>query len=475
MRITNTMMSNNMLLALNKNARAVDKYYMKLATGKNFQQPSEDPISASRALRFRTNVSDTVQYQKNTSSATAWMEVTDTAFSNVNEMLRERVTYLLNQGSNDTYSLEDRKKIAGEIASLVNQMGENEMNANNAGRYVFSGYKTDEPPILTKSTTERYNITQTFSFEDNWNKASFQKPDVESVSSTYIINELNLAYANLDAAPTVTYVDATGTTVTVPVVTKSLTVGDADYDADAYNMSADASSIHYIKETGELVMGEDVVGMLMENDFTVNYDKTGFTKGEPNPKVYFDSYNYDTKTTYTLTDDPMLYGVSIGTDIQVNSLARNVFTDNMYAVLTRFTSSITEMNISTDATLKAKYEKMGYSGAELDKVIEEQKLEEQKNAAYVSHNLFNGMLGMLDMFVGTVSTEHTALGTKMNRADLIDNRLGDDEYNFTKLMSDNEDADYMDVIMRLNSSETTYQAAMQVGAKVMQLTLINFL
>lgn len=473
MRITNTMMSNGMLLALNKNARTVNNYYMQLSTAKKFQQPSEDPISASRALRYRTNVSDTVQFKKNVASASAWMDVTDTAFSNTNELMKERIPYLLNQGANDTYSLEDRKKIVSELDDLIKQIAQNEMNANNAGRYVFSGYKTDEPPILTQATTDKYQITQVFSFEDNWARASYQKADVETASTTYQINELNLAYKNLDSITALKFADSTLTPPTF--VTASITSTDPDFNADVYDMSAAPDEIRYIKETGELVMGDNVLKNLMESDLSITYEKTGFEKGEPNPKVYFECTNLTTGIGYELTDDPMLYGVSIGTDIQVNSLARNVLTDNMYAVLTTFTSTIKSITLSTDATLKAKYEKEGYSGDALQEKIDEQKTLERKNAAYISHDMFNGMLGMLDMYVSNVSTEHTSLGTRMNRVDLIDSRLGDDEYNFTKLLSDNEDTDFMEAIMKINTAETTYQSAMKIGSKMMQLSLVDFM
>ncbi len=472
MRITNNMITNGMLLNLNRNSRITNDYYTQLATTKKFQNPSEDPISASRALRFRTSVSNTEQFQKNVTSANAWMDVTDGAFSNTTEMLKERITYLLNQGSNDTLVLSDRKKIAEEIDDLLKQIATNEMNANYAGRYVFSGYKTNEPPILTTNLTDTYNITQNFNYADVWAKDSYQKIDASSESITHDITTVTLAYKNLDSLDGITFTDKdTGVTTSVAatdIITKSLATS-----TDAYAVGA--NEIVYIEETGELVFGANQLKTLMNSEMTVNYTKTGFTTGEPNPKVYFDCTNITTGIKYDLTDDPMLYGVGIGTDIQVNSLARNVFTDKMYAVLTSFTNTIKSMSLSTDAALKAKFEGLGYTGDDLNAKIEEQRNLELSTVKNVGHNLFNSMIGMLDGYVSTVSTQHTALGTRMNRLDLIEARLGDDEVNFTQLLSNNEDADYMEAIMKLNSAETTYQAAMQVGAKIMQMSLVNYM
>lgn len=474
MRVTNSMMTNSMLLNLTKNANITNNYYTQLATSKRFQQPSEDPISASRALRFRTNVSNTEQYQKNVSSANAWMDVTDTAFSNVTEILTDRVTYLINQGANDTLSLSDRQMIVEEIEDLVSQIADNEMNANYAGRYVFSGYKTDEPPILTSDDTDTYTIEQTFTIDDIWSRTVFQKPTMdissgESGQSTITeVSELNLAYDNLDGAPTLTFTDKT-TGVETTLTANSF----SSSDPNAYSPAA--GEVNYIEETGELIFGEDVLNQFMKSDLTVSYTKTGFVEGELNPKVYFDCVNETTGVSYELTDDPMMYNVGIGTDIQVNSNARDVYTDNMYSVLKTFTESINSMSVSTEDSLRAYYTAQGYTGDALEEKIEEQQTIELNNVKTASHDIFNSMISKLESFASTVSAEHTSLGTKMNRLDIIESRLGDDETNYTELLSENEDADYMEVVMKLNSAETTYQAAMQVGAKLMQMSLVNYL
>ncbi len=475
MRITNNMMTNGMLLSLSKSSRVTNTYYTQLATTKRFQQPSEDPISASRALRFRTNISNTEQYQKNVSSASAWMNVTDASFSNMTEILTERITYLVNQGANDTLVLSDRQKITAEIEDLLGQIAENEMNANYAGRYVFSGYKTNEPPVLTTDNDESYTIDQEFKYGDLWNKMSFQKSIADGVSTIQSSSIINLAYSHLDSAPNITLYDkATGTTYSTPTITTvSINENDPDYNANVYEVGA--GEIRYVKETGELVMGENILNDFMSYDMKVQYSKTGFESGELNPKVYFNCKDNTTGVDYKLTNDEMMYGVSIGTNIKVNSLAKDVYTDNMYSVLKQFVSQINSMSVSTEASLKAKYEKEGYTGDALDEKINEQLQVELNNVKTAGHNIFNSMITVLDGFVSTLSTEYTNLGTRMSRVDVIDARLGDDETNYTQLLSNNEDTDYMEAIMKLNSAETAYQAAMQVGAKLMQMSLINYI
>jgi len=63
----------------------------------------------------------------------------------------------------------------------------------------------------------------------------------------------------------------------------------------------------------------------------------------------------------------------------------------------------------------------------------------------------------------------------MNRVDLTSDRLDDDNVNFTKLMSKNEDVDIAESIMNLMNEENVYRASLATGARVIQPSLVEFL
>ena len=66
MRITNKMMTNNMLHNINTNKNHMSNLENKYASGMEIQKPSDDPIVAVRALKLRSNLSELNQYyQKN--------------------------------------------------------------------------------------------------------------------------------------------------------------------------------------------------------------------------------------------------------------------------------------------------------------------------------------------------------------------------------------------------------------------------
>lgn len=142
MRITNNMLINNMVNYITNNMTRMDRYQSQLATGKKIQVPSDDPVVAARALKLRTDVAEIAQYQRNLKDAKSWLDITETALNDMGEIF-QRVRELA-VGSDGGENAEDLRVTAKEIEQLRKQLI-SLSNTTYAGRYVFSGYKTDEP------------------------------------------------------------------------------------------------------------------------------------------------------------------------------------------------------------------------------------------------------------------------------------------------------------------------------------------
>ncbi|WP_139491159.1 flagellar hook-associated protein FlgL [Brevibacillus dissolubilis] len=67
------------------------------------------------------------------------------------------------------------------------------------------------------------------------------------------------------------------------------------------------------------------------------------------------------------------------------------------------------------------------------------------------------------------------LGARVNRLELISERLSTEEVSLNKLMSDNEDADMAEVITELKTQENVHRSALGVGARIIQPSLLDFL
>jgi flagellar hook-associated protein 3 FlgL len=74
-----------------------------------------------------------------------------------------------------------------------------------------------------------------------------------------------------------------------------------------------------------------------------------------------------------------------------------------------------------------------------------------------------------------ILAERAALGARVNRIELVLDRLDKQEVNVTELMSKNEDADEAEVITDLKTQESIHRAALSAGARIIQPTLIDFL
>ena len=81
----------------------------------------------------------------------------------------------------------------------------------------------------------------------------------------------------------------------------------------------------------------------------------------------------------------------------------------------------------------------------------------------------------VDSYINVNLTARSDIGAKMNRMELVQNRIADDKINYSKLRSQLEDADMGEVIMQLMKEENVYRASLSVGARVIQPTLLDFL
>ncbi|MBV8258063.1 MAG: flagellar hook-associated protein FlgL [Actinobacteria bacterium] len=114
-----------------------------LATGKQINQPSDDPYGTARSLDLRGNLAQTKQYETNVGEAQSWLTVTDTALGNISDLVN-RARTLVVQAANGTLGQSDLQNISTELTQIIDSV-KNEANAQYAGRYVFAGTSANQP------------------------------------------------------------------------------------------------------------------------------------------------------------------------------------------------------------------------------------------------------------------------------------------------------------------------------------------
>ncbi|UNL84787.1 flagellar hook-associated protein FlgL [Priestia koreensis] len=145
MRITQGMLSTNMLRNLSTSYERMGKYQDQLSTGKKINRPSEDPVIAMKGISYRRDLSQTEQYKANFSEAYNWIENSDAALDKATQAM-QRIRELVVQASNDTYDTSQR----GSIATEIDQLKEHLITIANTqvgDKYIFNGTKTLDAPI----------------------------------------------------------------------------------------------------------------------------------------------------------------------------------------------------------------------------------------------------------------------------------------------------------------------------------------
>lgn len=154
MRVTNSMVVNNLLSNLGKNATRLAKYQNQVSTGKRIEKLSDDPVGASYSIRYSTDIEKEKQYLSNIESSNEILTATETALSSTNEVLA-RMRDLTVQAAGSATSESSRESIKVELEQLKNEII-SLANTSYNGRYIFSGYKTNKKLIEDDATLDTY-------------------------------------------------------------------------------------------------------------------------------------------------------------------------------------------------------------------------------------------------------------------------------------------------------------------------------
>lgn len=267
---------------------------------------------------------------------------------------------------------------------------------------------------------------------------------------------------------------------------------------------ANADSIVYIAETGELLLGsnvqEELSKLKMDDEIRISYEKSTWQEGDLDPIHYFYTKRYDeTKKNPDGTApkvleynpeklvDPnadeakqiMSYDVGSNQTIRVNTTADELFThdigrdvDEVVAMLDEYASLEETYNTVNDMIKSEKYEgeeleQLKTQLAALDKARNMAKQKVQKRC--------ESLITDFDGYLNQASLAQTNVGSRESRLLLIQNRLSSQQTNFQELVSENEDADVTELAIQLSSVELTYEAALSSISYVMKTSLLDFI
>ena len=525
MRITNAMMTSNTKNNININKLNEDRLNTQIATGQVISRPSEDPVVAIRALRLNTNLSQLTQYyKKNIPDAQAWMNVTETALKQTDQIFTN-IKENLTTGASDTNTPNDRQKILESLKGLRAELYSSG-NADYAERTVFTDYRTQKSLTFLDTDTDldwNYTIHETFDTKelDKINYVTtYDSSKSETTVDQYELSRIRLSYDNLSntqADPlNLTYYKSDGGTPEKPIeATENVEVisiaGKTQQEIDQVykNVYDGSKKAVLIPETGEILLSNNLAKEMEKGanlpgagKASIDYDKNTWQSGDLRPEHYFacsqdnqvtgntDYYNYEEKedpTTHKMVIDTtkpnfenkdMVVEISFNQKITINTHANEVYTHDIgrdIDELIKVTQDVVDCDEKVTA-LEKKYE------AETDptqKAAIQKELDAAKKEYSLKKNKMQKMFsGALDTFAEYADRNNLAIaniGSMQSRLKITSERVADQLQSFKELADANINAELTESSIDFASAKLALEAAQLAAGKIAQQTLLNYL
>lgn len=462
MRITNSMMVSQSLRNQNTNLTNMNKWNMDLNAMTNLHKPSDDPVKVGRTLRLQSDISLSVQYSDNLDSAKSWLESTESALSEVNQVL-QRIREITVQGANGVLQDDDKQKIAQEISQLREHLI-NTSNQTYTGRHIFSGYKSNQP-FANSDGSYNPNLTE---FGLEYSYMQYKVGTSQNIDVNYTGDRIfgkSFATATINSSRTQFSTDAAENPSGKSVFDFSITLEGQkqELDADGQPVIGADGKPNYIATVPaqETITISPIVGALpneyRNGDLQSVADDMNAQLGtyKDNVKFVVDKdrialITKDFNMKIEVTENPMPAPTPPDPDQRgkIGFLTTNDF------------ATPGEGFVKATQPIKPMF----------DMLTELQEKLVKGDSVGVSD-----MLKDVDAHLQNILQIRGELGAKINMVDIMQVRLEDTTLSIKDLLSKTRDTDMGEAIMQLSTSEAVYKASLAVSARIIQPTLIDFL
>jgi flagellar hook-associated protein 3 FlgL len=147
MRLSTQAYYNRSIATMLDQQAALSRIQNQVATGKRVNTPADDPIAAVHVAELERSKLEYAQYEKNSSLARNRLNLEEGALADAGTTL-QRVRELVLQASNiGTLNDSDRRSIAVELQSRLEQMQDIANRKDGNGEYLFAGFSTLTQPF----------------------------------------------------------------------------------------------------------------------------------------------------------------------------------------------------------------------------------------------------------------------------------------------------------------------------------------
>ena len=435
------------------------------------------------------------QYLTNIKDATSWMDATETCLKDVNGRLEDMSEYCT-QAATGTYDEKDRKDIVAQLKQFSEYIYEQNANADYAGRYLFTGFRTDEPMLFedaqtdtTYTITENIEINSISKFQYVYGQAEYDATSsaddyANQASQFATTHRVLLSYDKCDIQQEIslTYTDAAGNVQTVQAVTKSV-AADTVYNE---HLHPGDNEVYFVPETGELVFGDKIYDSVRAGkDLSVEYKKTDFAKHDVKPEHYFNctSVNNATGETSKYTTagkQDIMYQVNFSQTLNVNTEGVEAINLSIGRTINDIVNMCNDLDVM-EANLKSAEKRLADCDENDTTTIAA--LTELKNQITTEISLQKTVLSnALGSAITTCQKSQEKLnialadhGSRYNRMKMTKVKLEQQELDTKDAKSENEDADLGEAYINFSEADLLYQATLNATSKILGQSLLNFI
>ncbi len=518
MRVTNKTIFDGMISNTQKNLERLKRAQEQIASGKRVLQPSDDPTAFSNIMEVYSHLNRNAQYARNINDGLAWLTQSEAAFDDATGVLH-RVRELAVEGADGHLTIEDTRAIAKEVDTMLDQMV-TVANANIGDKYIFAGLNNAYPPFkrdgnnpdIINFTGDNEELLREIApgarfkvnsgaeeiFNEKVNNIVAGDPSmIKGVKAEnlqfgdyYIDTAVVSSTSGPNAAVSQAYSQAGSTIiagVSVDVGNTSnasilMEITDIKYDTDGKisEVTANFKSHEYGPNDNEEIAQADVT-----HTFTV-------TNGDPDKDdVILEGINLTIDLTqFVRKGDMAVINVTAAADVDDKQIT--VRNEDGSCLQWSFNPGIIDGN---SATLNF-YTIDTDNGEVYDGSIslEAGSLENLNNAVSFSFgNLFDAfvylrkkleaasftktgdMLLHIDRKMDIFLQERAKVGARVNHFEALETQYRNQELILSDVLKTLEDADLAKITIEFEEARVAYQGVLSSGARMIQLTLLDYL
>ena len=453
MRVTSSMLYSSINMNLQRQMADLYKLNEDLASGVQIHKPSDDPYAAGLALKFDAGIGENKQWIDNMENGKKWLAFSTDSISSAHDITQSILSKAI-QGDNDALNANDKEIIAREVDALLEElvkMG----NQTYLGKSIFNGDVTNAPPFLERRDTVNDSLLGVAQFS-NFEGGNPDNPLYKYAAS---ISEGGTLASNASIVANNTFtiqIDGNTETITIPEgITAPTSISDL---VKVLNQSLQANEntdkkVNVIEnQAGDGVIFQSEYGSVTLASGTVDLSVAGLNISNLSSQSAGVYLNKNGETVQTIIGDSSVSYISISGEIN------------------RRTSE----NAQTDISLNGGkiFQGNGSNGSDdIFKIV----IKLRDGLLTDDTDMIGPQVDNIQRAMDNISSEQTEAGTTYNRLEVAQESMQTNDINLTDALSKIEDTDVASAMMEYTRLEAAYSMSLQVGAKIMQTSLVKYI